>query len=429
MAFVMEWGVVAVMLISWITAEMQFRLSKGRLPRIWVYVSVLGYGLAALVLRKADLQDWSRQDGPVNYEYIIKAALVLGVTQAVAFYRCIPQGIAWAVLTTLAWRYGAWLPVIIATHFTFGFEDMLGFDVIWNIFIFILVLGPSILILLGVIPSLLSGGILSWLNCKPKPEPQVDVTEAQTKWSEKIVTDVRMRTEQLIQDVVALLPDRKIEKRIWIIYNTLGVGIAAGASMVAVMKIESMGALSWSIVLFGVGIGLLQWIVLRRVIDFGWWVVTTALGVAPALVIVMNTRRILSEAVPQVELDFPVLAIFMVTVGLVLAVGVAVMQWLALQERYVKAKSWVGINVVGWWLGSVGGTTAALVISYLVRGYVESRADIRPISPIAAAAWPVAIGGALAGAIVGLISWKGFQSLLQDNENLLRRLQNQRRLN
>ena len=309
MAFVMEWGIVAVMILGWIAAEMQFRLSKGKLPRFWVYMSVLGYGLAALVMRKADLQDWSLQDGPVNYEYVLKAALVLGITQALAFYRCIPQGIAWAVLTTLAWRYGAFLPVYIATNFTYEFTAMGGFGGIWTLFVLMLIIGPAIIILLGVIPSLFTGGILSWISCKPKPEPQVEVTETQIKKSEKIVLDVRKRIEQFFQDVVALLPDRKIEKRIWILYNTLGVGIAAGTSMVAAMKIESMGALSWSIVLFGVGIGVLQWIVLRRVVDFDWWVVTTALGGAPALVIVMNTRRILSEAVPQIELDFPVLAI------------------------------------------------------------------------------------------------------------------------
>lgn len=412
LAFAMEWGVVPVMLLSWVTAEMQFRLSKGRLPRIWVYMSILGYGLAALVLRKADLQDWSLQDGPVNYEYILKAALVLGITQASSFYRCIPQGIAWAVLTTLAWRYGTWLPVYIATHLTFGFEDLLGFDIFWNIIVFILVLGPIILILLGIIPSLLTGGILSWLGCKQQPVPQVDSTEERMNWTEKVSADVRMRFERLSHIIASLLPNTKIEKGRWILFSALGVGIAAGTSMVAATKIESMGALSWSIVFFGVGIGLLQWIVLRRVIDLGWWVVTTALGAAPALVIVMNVRNVLSEAMPQEMPDFSVWAIFIVTIGLVFAVGVAAMQWLALRERFETTNSWLGINVVAWWIGSVGGTAAALAISCLVQRYVEFLAASKQVSSIAAAAWPAATGGAIAGAIAGAISWRALRDVL-----------------
>jgi hypothetical protein len=237
-----------------------------------------------------------------------------------------------------------------------------------------------------------------------------------------------MRLEGWIRFVESILPDIEITRGNWILSCTLGAGIAAGTSMVAVTKIESMGALSWSIVLFGVGIGLLQWAVLRRFVDFGWWLVTTALGAVPALVIAMNFRKLLRQETPIDQPDFIMLAVVIVTVGLIFAAGVAVMQYLALRVRFTTTKSWIGRGVVGWWLGSMGGMIVALGISYLVQHFIERLDAYEQVSPVATAAWPVAIGGALAGAIAGLISWEGLQSLLKDSSILLGRLLSQRKL-
>ncbi len=223
---------------------------------------------------------------------------------------------------------------------------------------------------------------------------------------------VRIVSEKFTAIKEKLLPAVKIRKSSWILVTTLGVAIASGASAVAMKKIDSMGALTWSGVLYGCVLGSMQWLVLRDSIELRWWLLATALGSAPALAILLNVQSVISTALKNDEPERLFLVIFGVVVGLIFAVGMAVMQWLVLRERVEKANRWVGDNLTGWWIGSVGGASTALVIFYLAQRYVEMLDKSAQVSQLALAVWPAAIGGLVAGAIAGTISWRAVRGLL-----------------
>jgi len=180
----------------------------------------------------------------------------------------------------------------------------------------------------------------------------------------------------------------------WVLASTMGVVV--GSIMVLVIGLLIYGLLEeligsagtdilfesggpWLVmgIMLGIGVGILQWLVLRRrVSGVGWWVLASAAG---GYGILQAGFQGLSES-----LSFGALLSFTGVVALGGAVT-GTLQWLVLRGQVSRAGWWVLASTVGWGLvgavlgafpWGVGDTDAlvALVVTGAVLGAVTGGA-------------------------------------------------------
>jgi hypothetical protein len=401
------------LIIGGIASLMQIWLLKGRLPGAWFLLSVWGYILVSVILSLGDYES----DARGMIWCFALAGLMLGAFQAMAIFRRYRKAGLLVVASTLGWGLGAVVPVYVLGYVERAFAyDIGGAQHLWGGAVLYVVFIPMWVIMLGFFPAFISGFTLRYILNQHRPLPQAEITEHGSEFVDTSRVKVRIVSEKFTAITEKLLSSVKMRKSSWILLTTLGAAIAVGASTVAMKKIDSMGALTWSVVLFGFVLGSMQWLVLRESIELRWWLLATALGSAPALAIVFNVQSVIGTAFKNEEFDWFFLVIFAIVVGLIFAVGMAVAQWLVLRERIKTTKRWLGVNLRGWWLGMVVGSLAAVALYNLAVGYAELLTVITEINPIAIVAWPAAIGGAVAGAIAGAISWRALHDLTAEGE-------------
>jgi hypothetical protein len=130
----------------------------------------------------------------------------------------------------------------------------------------------------------------------------------------------------------------------WVLASGVGswTGFVAADAILDLLGDYAYGALT-EVVIFGfigVGLGTMQWLVLRRhVARAGWWIGATALG-GTAVGVVAGT---LGDVVA--------------VVGLVIGYGVmgailGVLQWLVLRRQIDRAWWWLAVSPAGWALGT-----------------------------------------------------------------------------
>jgi hypothetical protein len=134
----------------------------------------------------------------------------------------------------------------------------------------------------------------------------------------------------------------------WVLASTVGwfVGFIMmfiiGLLMAESFDIEWLTDLVMGI-MFGIGVGILQWLVLRRrIAGTGWWVLGSA---AAGAVISQGNLASYYES-----LSFGTLLRYTVVVSLGGAVA-GIFQWLVLRGKVSRAGWWVLASTVGWALG------------------------------------------------------------------------------
>jgi len=139
----------------------------------------------------------------------------------------------------------------------------------------------------------------------------------------------------------------------WVLASTVGmfVGYPVGAITLGNVLGDWLGTLFFGTGL-GIGVGVLQWLVLRRrVSGAGWWVLASAAG---GYGIVQAAPHMFSPS-----LSFGALLSYTPVVALGGAVT-GTLQWLVLRGQVSRAGWWVLASTVGWGLGM----TAAIAYSW-----------------------------------------------------------------
>jgi len=149
-----------------------------------------------------------------------------------------------------------------------------------------------------------------------------------------------------------------------ILYYTLNLVVLGGVG-------EVVGGTIWGLV---VGIG--QWLVLRRWLDrAGWWVLATAAGSLLAASVDVGLQGLLGEKAGGL--------ILMIGLG----PGVGVLQWLFLRQQVTRA---------GWWLLAstvlIGGAFLTGIVASLSLGLQESGLAF------------IAVAGVVSGVLLGITS-------------------------
>ena len=129
----------------------------------------------------------------------------------------------------------------------------------------------------------------------------------------------------------------------WVLASTVGmfVGYPVGAITLGNVLGDWLGTLFFGTGL-GIGVGVLQWLVLRRrVSGAGWWVLASAAG---GYGIVQAAPHMFSPS-----LSFGGLLSYTPVVALGGAVT-GTLQWLVLRGQFSRAGWWMLASTVGWWL-------------------------------------------------------------------------------
>jgi hypothetical protein len=156
-----------------------------------------------------------------------------------------------------------------------------------------------------------------------------------------------------------------------------------------------------SIGLFGAVVGILQWLVLRRLLPAtGWWIAATAGGWAAAGAIDGTLSGFLSGTVTGVGPGIGVLGFLLATVLGVAALGLlpGVLQSLVLRHR-VEALNWSAAHLIALGAGFVVAFPAMLVVAGLFGFSVPSPQ-----------AWVIA--GLLMGTVFGTVTWRVLERAL-----------------
>lgn len=124
---------------------------------------------------------------------------------------------------------------------------------------------------------------------------------------------------------------------LWVAANVVGwiVGFALCEALKAFVSTVLVDGL-----VIGTGVGLAQWLVLRRRLPrVGWWIVLSILG--------FGVGNALGEALVA-TVSSPVRDVLD---GALIGASVGAAQWLLLRRRVSGAELWLPANVVGWAVG------------------------------------------------------------------------------
>ena len=124
---------------------------------------------------------------------------------------------------------------------------------------------------------------------------------------------------------------------LWVVANVVGwiVGFALCEALKAFVSTLFVDGL-----VIGTGIGLAQWLVLRRRLPrVGWWVVLSIIGFGVGIGVGEALVASVSSPLRDV-LD-----------GALIGVSVGVAQWLLLRLRVSGSELWLPANVFGWAIG------------------------------------------------------------------------------
>lgn len=196
---------------------------------------------------------------------------------------------------------------------------------------------------------------------------------------------------------------------LWVLSTAIGFALGAGESGVAVAKINSLGALTWSLFLVGIGPGVTQWLVLRRRIPrAGWWILATAGGLVLVIgIIAVVSMLAFGSILEQNRINMPdsiPVAILMFEV-LLLGAGIGALQWLILRQHFPQAYWWIAVSAIGWSVGLITGLRVAVrLLNLAILNFVMFREVMNFESIVPFYGWPAALSGFVAGAAIGAIT-------------------------
>jgi len=157
---------------------------------------------------------------------------------------------------------------------------------------------------------------------------------------------------------------------LWVLASTVGwlfgffVGSVGGYAVMEILP--SYALVAWGGVAEGAGVGIFQWLVLRRRVSrAGWWVLASILGLAGGAV-VGTTAVALAGGDPTT---------WGVVGGWVVGGAMAgLMQWFVLRRQVSRAGCWVLASTVGWAVSTVSmaygvglGAVTGLALVWLLR--------------------------------------------------------------
>lgn len=211
-------------------------------------------------------------------------------------------------------------------------------------------------------------------------------------------------------------PDGRRLWRQWVLANSLGfvVSGAAGGGIARAMSQPFFGgrvtspvegarilAVNTAVALavWGAGIGILQWLVLRELLKrAGWWIPATIGGWSIAGAVSGALSGAIGGAVTTIGGDIGPIGFIIVAVVGILAVGFlpGAFQWLVLRRQVEGAGRWVSATAAGFALAGVAGFT-------VVRGGLVMVGLLRPEDFPSAAAFVAfgAVMGPVYGAVTG----------------------------
>jgi hypothetical protein len=203
----------------------------------------------------------------------------------------------------------------------------------------------------------------------------------------------------------------------WILFTTVGSLIGFGISAFVIYKLDSLGGITWSVLLLGLGIGGMQWLILRgNIQNAGWWILATTGGWALAVIIAARLTVLLDIDPGILILDYRIgiLAIGSLLLSLILGAGTGTFQWLVLRNQTLQSSLWIPISMAGWVLGLIAAVFVGLSFFYVLEIYASSLGKLVDINPSTYIRWPVIFGGVtsglIAGAVTGTIIRRIFQS-------------------
>ncbi|MCJ7668464.1 MAG: hypothetical protein MUP04_09355 [Anaerolineae bacterium] len=152
----------------------------------------------------------------------------------------------------------------------------------------------------------------------------------------------------------------------WVSASTVGwfsgfiVGSVGGYAVMEILP--SYALVAWGGVVLGAGVGIFQWLVLRRRVSrAGWWVLARTVGLAGGAV-VGTTAVALAGGDPTT---------WGVVGGWVVGGAMAgLMQWFVLRRQVSRAGWWVLASTVGWAVSSYGvvlGAVTGIAVVWLLR--------------------------------------------------------------
>jgi hypothetical protein len=109
------------------------------------------------------------------------------------------------------------------------------------------------------------------------------------------------------------------------------------------MRVTEDYLLGYSFIpMFGLVIGIFQYLLLRRYYSkMGWWVLTTFLGWAPAWLLISVRYNPLGDYDPPSEAVYALLA------GMAIGLLLGGLQWLLLRGQVTRAGWWIPVNMLG----------------------------------------------------------------------------------
>ena len=155
----------------------------------------------------------------------------------------------------------------------------------------------------------------------------------------------------------------------WVLATTVGwfsgfiVGSVGGYAVMEILpSYGNVALVAWGGVVLGAGVGIFQWLVLRRRVSrAGWWVLASILGLAGGAV-VGTTAVALAGGDPTT---------WGVVGGWVVGGAMAgLMQWFVLRRQVSRAGWWVLASTVGWAVSSYGvvlGAVTGIAVVWLLR--------------------------------------------------------------
>ena len=155
----------------------------------------------------------------------------------------------------------------------------------------------------------------------------------------------------------------------WILVTTLGWAAGWAAGLAMLWKGTEDDTLIFAIV--GAGVGMMQWLVLRRHIpQAGWWVLASAVG--------WGVGGQYLEGLDQWALND--LGEGCILAFAIVGAGVGMMQWLVLRRRTPQAGWWVLASAVGWGVGWAGVGTATSGEESVIDIVIVALAMVGPVA-------------------------------------------------